>query len=506
MPKNNKRQVTLDSFFLRRQTTMKKYLTLLFILISCQIFGQNYKIFNASSKKLFTDSVRTFSIYFDSVKYDGIDSIYYNFSTIADTLSPSDSCNWWGGQSCEKQNKPVWVGKKINYNNHGLYQFFPISGDTLSFDFTKNIGDTSIFYKDAAQKFFIVYEKFDTMTVLNYYDSARFYKILHTDLAGNNINSPLNGKKIIIDKNLGLIQFFQVDSFPQLLKPFYLIGNGSPDCGLFQLTDEIVYDFQPGDEIQFSNYKYQPGGPPPPWTWSYHIKYVFLTRIVTIDSLKYKIIRTTYDNNTYQTKTDTTILKYYRHNLIFKIPFEYFDGNNRRLYLSSYCGMKLWTYNINPNPYIGYCVKENCWGGIDTGGPMPTSNYTYIAGLGEDWQSNLVQPPPSGYESGSHILYFKKNGIPCGSEVTGTNEITTQPFLLISPNPFSTQTTLHADIFFYNASLTVYNSVGQQVKQIKNISGQTFTFSRDNLPSGLYFLRLTEDKKIFADKIVIVDN
>jgi hypothetical protein len=75
-----------------------------------------------------------------------------------------------------------------------------------------------------------------------------------------------------------------------------------------------------------------------------------------------------------------------------------------------------------------------------------------------------------------------------------------------SPNPFSTQTTLHAGIPLHNATLTVDNCFGQTVKQIKNIRGQTVTLSRDNLPSGLYFIRLMQEGKILAtDKLIIAD-
>jgi len=76
----------------------------------------------------------------------------------------------------------------------------------------------------------------------------------------------------------------------------------------------------------------------------------------------------------------------------------------------------------------------------------------------------------------------------------------------IYPNPFSSSTTLERDIIFKDAILTVYNSLGQQVKLIKNISGKTIILHRDNLQSGLYFIRLTEDNKIIAtDKLVITD-
>ncbi|MBI4929604.1 MAG: PKD domain-containing protein [Bacteroidetes bacterium] len=97
--------------------------------------------------------------------------------------------------------------------------------------------------------------------------------------------------------------------------------------------------------------------------------------------------------------------------------------------------------------------------------------------------------------------------------ITSVNENHLENKIAVYPNPFSTQTVLKTDNPFHNATLTVDNCFGQIVAQIKNISGQTVTFSRDNLPSGLYFIRLTEengypslrDKTIAAGKLVITD-
>jgi len=99
------------------------------------------------------------------------------------------------------------------------------------------------------------------------------------------------------------------------------------------------------------------------------------------------------------------------------------------------------------------------------------------------------------------------------------NEVENSLSLSISPNPFSSQTTLQSDNLFHNATLTVYNSFGQQVKQLKNISGQTVILSRNNLPSGLYFIALSLNPSpngggtqggggevIATAKLVITDN
>jgi hypothetical protein len=59
---------------------------------------------------------------------------------------------------------------------------------------------------------------------------------------------------------------------------------------------------------------------------------------------------------------------------------------------------------------------------------------------------------------------------------------------------------------FSCATLTIYNSYGQNLKQVKSISGQAISLNRDNLPSGLYFISLSEENKIIAvEKLIITD-
>jgi hypothetical protein len=100
------------------------------------------------------------------------------------------------------------------------------------------------------------------------------------------------------------------------------------------------------------------------------------------------------------------------------------------------------------------------------------------------------------------VYRINKNQVLSINEIIGDNF-----FFSIYPNPFSYSTTLQTDKFFKNASLTVYNSVGQTVDCIDNLSGQKIIFHRDNLPCGIYFIRLTQDSKIIsADKFVISDN
>lgn len=74
----------------------------------------------------------------------------------------------------------------------------------------------------------------------------------------------------------------------------------------------------------------------------------------------------------------------------------------------------------------------------------------------------------------------------------------------IFPNPFSSSTTIKLNKTIKNIELELYNLLGQKIKTITNISGQTITLNRENLPNGLYFIRLTQDNKVIASEKLII--
>lgn len=157
----------------------------------------------------------------------------------------------------------------------------------------------------------------------------------------------------------------------------------------------------------------------------------------------------------------------------------------------------------NPNP--------SQLNSIPAGGTPPYS-YVWIpsTGLSSNISSNPYAYPPS--STCYTVTVTDANGCTSSCQIclvvspTAVNEYENSISLTLSPNPFSAETVLQTDNPFHNVTLTVYNCFGQTVKQLKNISGQTVTFSRDNLASGLYFVRLAEENKIIAvDKLIITD-
>lgn len=96
---------------------------------------------------------------------------------------------------------------------------------------------------------------------------------------------------------------------------------------------------------------------------------------------------------------------------------------------------------------------------------------------------------------------------PAAGDCSGIRENSNSEKISVYPNPFSSYTTLHTNKLLKNSTLTVYNSRGQTVKQILNISGHAITLFRDNLSKGLYLFRLTEGNRTFTtEKLLIMDN
>jgi hypothetical protein len=76
--------------------------------------------------------------------------------------------------------------------------------------------------------------------------------------------------------------------------------------------------------------------------------------------------------------------------------------------------------------------------------------------------------------------------------------------LSFAPNPFYKKTTVIAENKLQNATMNIYTTFGQLVKQINNIYGESFTFESDNLPIGWYTASILQgNKEISRSKFII---
>jgi hypothetical protein len=176
------------------------------------------------------------------------------------------------------------------------------------------------------------------------------------------------------------------------------------------------------------------------------------------------------------------------------------------------------------NPQMGYSRPYLILNSIDS--VLVNNDYrkrynllgeTWIEGIGSlrDLLSSILGIPTCYctnemvcYKYGDTTCYLNPKFHDCYPYLgNNTEDYSMQEKITISPNPFSSQTILQSNKVLKDVTLTIYNSHAQIVKQIKNISGQTIILDRDNLTSGLYFLRLTEkDKTYLSEKILIINN
>jgi hypothetical protein len=106
---------------------------------------------------------------------------------------------------------------------------------------------------------------------------------------------------------------------------------------------------------------------------------------------------------------------------------------------------------------------------------------------------------PSGYNTFSLIRYHMTS-----SAIEHLHKL--KPSLNIYPNPCQTKTSLYSKTVLHNAKIEVVNYLGQTVIKKENLSGQIITLDRDNLPAGVYSIKLFEDgQSLGISKLIFTD-
>ena len=88
----------------------------------------------------------------------------------------------------------------------------------------------------------------------------------------------------------------------------------------------------------------------------------------------------------------------------------------------------------------------------------------------------------------------------------GISENSIKNYLSIAPNPFHDATTIQTSGNFGAGTLTIYDVFGQVLSNQVMSSDETITFSREHLPSGIYYVSLTAANKVIGiEKLVLID-
>lgn len=170
---------------------------------------------------------------------------------------------------------------------------------------------------------------------------------------------------------------------------------------------------------------------------------------------------------------------------------------------------------IHPSPTVTMmpefdtvCVSAKPY--LLTGG-SPSGGVYIGAGI---TKGNTFDPALAGL--GAHVItYYYEDKYSCDNSTkaeifvescTGIQDVADIQAFNIYPNPYSQETILQFRHEVHNATITIENSLGQSVKEIKNINGHSVVLLREDLPNGLYFIYLKErSRKIGLEKVLIVD-
>jgi hypothetical protein len=88
----------------------------------------------------------------------------------------------------------------------------------------------------------------------------------------------------------------------------------------------------------------------------------------------------------------------------------------------------------------------------------------------------------------------------------GINDIKQETAIRIFPNPFSHRAIIQSEVYLNNATIIILNAFGQIARQVPGISGHSLLLERDNLPAGLYLIRVIRRNSILlSQKVIITD-
>jgi len=92
------------------------------------------------------------------------------------------------------------------------------------------------------------------------------------------------------------------------------------------------------------------------------------------------------------------------------------------------------------------------------------------------------------------------------STPSGIQEISNSLFELnVYPNPFSSYTILQSSKLLQNATFSIYDILGKEIKTLQNLNGTEIIINREGMKSGMYFYDLIDSKGLIGRGKMIVE-
>ncbi len=162
-----------------------------------------------------------------------------------------------------------------------------------------------------------------------------------------------------------------------------------------------------------------------------------------------------------------------------------FDG-------SLYAGGLFWNAGRVPVNNIARWNGIN-WSSVGIGIPDLSLNTTPIVRAIEEYNSCLYAGGIFNIAIGSPSNYIAK----WDCNPLGTEDILEMSELKVFPNPCYYITTVSTNIEMKEATLFLYNSLGNIIQQYDNISGKHYQLNLNNFNSGVYFIKIFQENETY---------
>jgi hypothetical protein len=487
---------------------MKKFYVLILCFSSSLLIGQNYQ-------NICTPGITLYKNSSGYIKAFEEDSLY--FPDVGDTLFISyRTIRPYRINNCYDTTNGSILGRRIYKKNDGTFYFFNYQHDTLTimaqtalngiWKFCDLTGGSRI----AAQVTSISQD-----TVLGMADQVKVITFQAKDMNGNNISHFLNQKTIKLSQHYGLSQTFDLYFMPDIetydASTYLLSGKTVPALGIQNLPWKDIYNFDVGDEFNWSGFWWNDEGP----SWEI-IEWVLGKQVFgNIDSVKYTMehCQITYlpqPPPNEEKEYDTIIVSYNFHKMnngeVQDLP-EYFQRGPGTHAPSFTRSMQFHERQTQETTSWRYTGSEHCW--MDPFEPT-YSVEDYSEGLGNTYQfSQEWQNWPVTWSES--MVYYKK-----GSETWGTplapscSELVTVeetekpivPAISVIPNPAKDKCQVQS-AKCHIKNIEIYNLMGEKVYGAEFPAGAGDAVEVDlDFPAGIYFVKVTSEKGVMVGKVV----
>jgi hypothetical protein len=470
--------------------------------------SQNYRNICSPGTTFFKDTANTILAFRRDSVYllPGQDTVFLSYRTIIE-----ETYNY----PCFDTTNGSILGRRIYEKADGTFYFFNYSHDTITIKTQAPLNGTwrlcSLANNGRVDAKVI---SIGIDSVLGVTDSVKTISFQAKNSSGNNISYYLNLLTIKLSKHYGLTSMLDVYHINDTnvwdnTKIYSLAGKTDPVTGIQPFGWSDVYNLNVGDVFHYHGFQHYNWYGPEWW----QIQQVISKSVSPNgDTIHYQFDDCKLTNNpwpspsiqkTHDTISMTVIFPSLDSAGIYRLPMEFHSQWDNGMAIAAAYSRTI-DYNgrmvqiINDQAYAS--PTDPCWEYVFEGMYAPVY---YSPGLGQTgyisewWESGIT------YDWENHLVYFEKGNETWGTPVAndcstllGTDRQLTpvETSIVISPDPVdqSALVTIPGLRPGETANLAIYNETGSKV-----FSGQlhssTYTFRRNSLPAGIYFIVVSGD-------------